>query len=132
MNISIEGQGLKATDPWSKAIQPLPLTMPEEEAFLDNLLPPARVELNKKSDISFCTLSDAMWAVRCINDTAFWQPTESHELEIWDSLNENKDVIISDLLYNVQSKSGKGNFVMMYPSERISKISLNFARRLGL
>lgn len=47
----------------SKAVDPLPITVPKEEDILDIVVPAAHVELSEKARTAFATLSDTIKAI---------------------------------------------------------------------
>lgn len=105
----IKRQVLVAAGSLSKAVQPIPPTVPKEESFLHTAVPAAHMELSENAKTAFTTLSDAMKAECSIYDTNFWQVTESHEMEMRDSLLGKVDLILSDPPAILQSRAGEWN-----------------------
>lgn len=55
----------------SKAVQPLPSTVPKKEDVLDTAVPASHTELNENARTEFTTLFDAVMDVCSVCDTDF-------------------------------------------------------------
>lgn len=109
MTTAIECQVLVAACWSSKAVHPLPISVPKKEHFLDTAVPAGRLERKENARIAFSTVSDVMKSVWIVLDTDFWQLTEMHGDGDGDALFGVVYLFLTDPPYSVQSSTGNKN-----------------------